>query len=161
MDIVGKVPRSPPPNCVNILFRCLATVLCISSNKTPKSQKSSKEDINNYVTLDDVRCENNSDAMESPSHASDGIASDIKYIDEMNDNEQSDVVSFLHSFAAEIVSYLRVLRSAALRKAEEESLKEQWLLIANVIDRLLFWFFLAIDAALLGLLFGYRPQQEA
>lgn len=65
-------------------------------------------------------------------------------------------IALLDTIFADIRSVIRMLRRRG-EQSEEEVARQQWMLVADVIDRILFWAFVACNAFLLGILFGYRP----
>lgn len=77
-----------------------------------------------------------------------------------NPNNAAAIVSALDSIHRDVMAEVRLLSGAVEREEHEVKVREEWLLVAEVIDRLLFWLFLVCNVALLTLLFCYRPAIE-
>lgn len=70
--------------------------------------------------------------------------------------DDNRVLAVLQQISDEILGQLRFLSRSVERRFEEGRAREEWVVMATVIDRLLFWLFVLSNAVLLTFLFAYR-----
>ncbi len=149
VNIFHRFPIRPVPGCVrSLVLGCLARMVCMRQTERPEPSDRNSDTLLRHLTGYPTMFHANEPSGISPKFG--------RFSAEMDGKDQfPHPRRMIHAIGstyndremtlpADVIQYIRVIMRKDKERSESQQMKDEWMLVARVLDRVFFWIMMAM-----------------